>query len=83
MKIVVCIKQTFDTETKIVGKDLASRLALRLGVGMASDCTGMEYDANSYLAFKRPIYAGKAFAHIELFEVVPLLKEEFKKLVNE
>ena len=47
-----------------VGKDLAPRLAQRLGVGMASDCTGMEYDANSLLAFKRPIYAGKAFAHV-------------------
>lgn len=47
-----------------VGKDLAPRLAQRLGVGMASDCTGMEYDANSFLTFKRPVYAGKAFAHI-------------------
>lgn len=47
-----------------VGKDLAPRLAQRLGVGLASDCTGMEYDANAFLTFKRPIYAGKAFAHI-------------------
>jgi len=47
-----------------IGKDLAPRLAHRLGVGMASDCTGMEYDENSFLAFKRPIYGGKAFAHV-------------------
>lgn len=47
-----------------VGKDLAPRLAQRLGVGLASDCTGMELDPNSFLNFKRPIYAGKAFAHI-------------------
>ena len=47
-----------------VGKDLAPRLAQRLGVGLASDCTGMEIDATNLLSFKRPIYAGKAFAHL-------------------
>jgi len=47
-----------------IGKDLAPRLAQRLGVGLASDCTGMETDPNSFLTFKRPIYAGKAFAHL-------------------
>jgi electron transfer flavoprotein alpha subunit len=47
-----------------VGKDLGPRLAQRLGVGMASDCTGMAYDATAYLTFKRPVYAGKAFAQV-------------------
>src|SRR5665648_1246613 len=47
-----------------VGKDLAPRLAHRLGVGLASDCTGMETDEENFLSFKRPIYAGKAFAHL-------------------
>jgi len=47
-----------------IGKDLAPRLAHRLGVGLASDCTGMEADPNSFVSFKRPIYAGKAFAHV-------------------
>ena len=47
-----------------VGKDLAPRLAQRLGVGMASDCTGMETDEESFLTFKRPIYGGKAFAEV-------------------
>jgi electron transfer flavoprotein alpha subunit len=47
-----------------IGKDLAPRLAHRLGVGLASDCTGMETDPTSFLKFKRPIYAGKAFAHV-------------------
>lgn len=47
-----------------VGKDLAPRLAQRLGVGLASDCTGMETEAKSFLNFKRPIYAGKAFAYL-------------------
>jgi len=47
-----------------LGKDLAPRLAHRLGVGLASDCTGMETDATSFLSFIRPIYSGKAFAHL-------------------
>lgn len=47
-----------------MGKDLAPRLAHRLGVGLASDCTGMETDAGSFLIFKRPIYAGKAFEYV-------------------
>ncbi len=45
-----------------VGKDLAPRLAQRLGVGMASDCTGMEMDEENFLSFQRPIYGGKAFS---------------------
>lgn len=47
-----------------VGKDLAPRLAQRLGVGLASDCTGMEIDQENFLKFKRPIYGGKAFADV-------------------
>lgn len=47
-----------------IGKDLAPRLAHRLGVGLASDCTGMESNASSFLSFKRPIYAGKAFEYL-------------------
>lgn len=51
-----------------VGKDLAPRLAQRLGVGMASDCTGMDVDAENFLTFKRPIYGGKAFAQVNATE---------------
>jgi electron transfer flavoprotein alpha subunit len=47
-----------------VGKDLAPRLAQRIGVGLASDCTGMEPDKEQFLAFKRPIYGGKAFIEV-------------------
>ncbi|MDR0570793.1 MAG: electron transfer flavoprotein subunit alpha/FixB family protein [Clostridiales Family XIII bacterium] len=47
-----------------IGKDLAPRLAQRLGVGMASDCVGMETDDASFLTFRRPIYGGKAFAEV-------------------
>ena len=47
-----------------IGKDLAPRLAHRLGVGMASDCVGMEHDDANFLTFKRPIYGGKASAEL-------------------
>lgn len=47
-----------------VGKDLAPRLAQRLGVGLASDCIGIEADESALLKFRRPIYAGKAFVDV-------------------
>ncbi len=42
-----------------MGRDLAPRVAARLGVGLASDCTGLEVEAGRLLA-TRPVYAGKA-----------------------
>jgi electron transfer flavoprotein alpha subunit len=51
-----------------VGKDLAPRLAQRLGVGMASDCTDISQDDAHFLSFRRPIYGGKAFARVVLTE---------------
>lgn len=46
------------------GKDLAPRLAARLGVGLASDCTGFEV-RDGELFITRPIYAGKAIATVQ------------------
>ena len=46
------------------GKDLAPRLAARLAVGLASDCTGFEV-RNGDLLITRPIYAGKAIATVK------------------
>lgn len=43
-----------------VGKDLAPRVAARLGTGLITDCTGAEVVDDS-ISFTRPIYAGKAF----------------------
>ncbi len=43
-----------------VGKDLAPSVAARLGVGLCSDCTGVEVDGENRLVFTRPVYAGKA-----------------------
>jgi electron transfer flavoprotein alpha subunit len=48
-----------------MGKDLAPRLAARLGVGLATDCTALEIDGGRLLA-TRPIYAGKALAKVKL-----------------
>jgi electron transfer flavoprotein alpha subunit len=48
-----------------MGKDLAPRLAARLGVGLATDCTALEIDGGRLLA-TRPIFAGKALAQVTL-----------------
>jgi electron transfer flavoprotein alpha subunit len=48
-----------------MGRDLAPRLAAKLGVGLASDCTALEIDGGRLLA-TRPIFAGKALAKVQL-----------------
>lgn len=45
-----------------LGKDLAPRLAAKLGVSLASDCTHVAVK-DGKLEVVRPIFAGKAFAH--------------------
>lgn len=45
----------------IQGKDLAPRLAQRLPAPLVSDCVSIE-SVEGKLLFKRPVYAGKAFA---------------------
>lgn len=46
------------------GRDLFPRLAARLGVGLASDCTQLAFEGNQIKA-RRPIYAGKATVEVE------------------
>ena len=48
-----------------MGRDLAPRLAARLGVGLASDCTALEI-ADGRLVATRPVFAGKALAKVKL-----------------
>jgi len=48
-----------------MGKDLAPRVAARLAVGLASDCTRIGVK-DGRLEFTRPIYAGKAFLSLRL-----------------
>jgi len=45
------------------GKDLAPRLAARLGVGCLSDCVGLSV-RDGRLVGRRPIYAGKLYAEV-------------------
>lgn len=47
------------------GKDLAPRLAAKLGVSLASDCTNVSAK-DGRLEFLRPIFAGKAFLSFTL-----------------
>jgi electron transfer flavoprotein alpha subunit len=48
-----------------MGKDLSPRLAARLGVSLASDCTRVAVEDGG-LVFTRPIFAGKALLTIRL-----------------
>jgi electron transfer flavoprotein alpha subunit len=47
-----------------MGKDLAPRVAARLGAGLASDCVALEVKGGR-LVGRRPMYAGKAYATVE------------------
>jgi electron transfer flavoprotein alpha subunit len=46
-----------------MGRDLAARLAARLGAGLAADCTGLEATPQAITA-RRPVYSGKANATV-------------------
>jgi electron transfer flavoprotein alpha subunit len=47
-----------------MGKDLAPRLAAKLGAGLASDCVALSVK-DGRLSARRPMYAGKAYATVE------------------
>src|SRR5690606_41580615 len=47
------------------GRDLAPRVAAKLGVPLAADATGLEMDGGE-LVITRPVYAGRAFAKVTL-----------------
>jgi len=46
------------------GKDLAPRVAAKLGAGLASDCVALSVN-DGRLSARRPMYAGKAYATVE------------------
>jgi electron transfer flavoprotein alpha subunit len=48
-----------------VGKDLAPRVAAKLGAGLVSDCVGLAVK-DGHLEARRPMYAGKAFATVRI-----------------
>jgi electron transfer flavoprotein alpha subunit len=57
--------QAFLFSATALGKDLAPRVAAKLGVGMASECTRMEVKEGR-LEVVRPVFAGKAFVTFRL-----------------
>lgn len=61
------------------GKDLAPRVAAKLGAGYAPDISGVKADGGK-LMFRRPVFAGNAFATCELttaVKVVSVRQSEF------
>ncbi|RLA79351.1 MAG: electron transfer flavoprotein subunit alpha/FixB family protein [Deltaproteobacteria bacterium] len=53
------------------GKDLSARLAARLGVGLATDCTEIGLDDAGNLKVKRPMFAGKVYADVAFADAKP------------
>jgi electron transfer flavoprotein alpha subunit len=61
------------------GKDLAPRVAVRLGAGLAPDISRVEKTANG-IAYKRPMYAGNALGTMQVttaVQVVSVRQSEF------
>jgi electron transfer flavoprotein alpha subunit len=48
-----------------MGKDLAPRIAIKLGAGLASDCVALTVEGGDVVA-RRPIYAGKAMIDVRV-----------------
>jgi len=46
-----------------MGRDLAARVAARLGAGLASDCTAIAGEGGGF-SIRRPVYSGKAIATV-------------------
>jgi electron transfer flavoprotein alpha subunit len=47
-----------------LGRELAPRVAARLGIGLTTDCTELDINEAGRLTVKRPIFAGKLFANV-------------------
>src|SRR5262245_39925143 len=66
--LVQAIEQTKPSVVLIpftaMGKDLAPRVAARIGAGLASDCIALEVQDGRLVA-RRPLYSGKAYATVE------------------
>lgn len=52
------------------GRDLMPRVAARMNVGLASDCTQMAFEGNK-IKVRRPVYAGKATVEVEFLGTGP------------
>ncbi len=65
----------------VQGKDLAARLAARLDVGMAQDCTVFAIEDGNLVA-TRPIYAGKAYAKVTFENSLPQMAAARPKVMS-
>jgi electron transfer flavoprotein alpha subunit len=54
------------------GKDLAPRVAVKLGAGLAADCTALTYDGAAIVC-TRPVFAGKALIDVTVETPVKVL----------
>lgn len=54
-----------------IGKDLAPRVAERVGAGLASDCIAMELSGQEVF-FIRPMYAGKILAKVKIVTAIKM-----------
>jgi electron transfer flavoprotein alpha subunit len=48
-----------------MGKDIAPRVAVKLGAGLAADCVGLQIEGGDIVA-SRPVYAGKALIDVRI-----------------
>lgn len=55
----------------INGKDLSARVAGRLGVGLTTDCTGIDLDEGGRLVVRRPMFSGKVYADVVFSDSLP------------
>ena len=53
------------------GKDLSARVAGKLAVGLATDCTGIGLDDGGKLQVRRPMFAGKVYADVAFADASP------------
>ena len=65
----------------VQGKDLSARLAARLDVGMAQDCTVFAIEDGNLVA-TRPIYAGKAYAKVTFENSLPQMAAARPKVMS-
>lgn len=56
----------------VLGRDLSSKVAARVGAGLASDCVDIKLDGSGNFCVRRPMYAGKVYAEV-IFPNAPII----------
>lgn len=76
-KVVVDVLKSASAEVVLsshtpTGRDFMPRVAARMGVGLASDCTQLAFEGGK-IKVRRPVYAGKATVEVEFLGAGPQL----------